>query len=112
MNITNGMAPIHPGEILAEEMAEIGVSANAFAKALGVPANRITSIVNGQRGITADTALRLARYFGTGPQIWLSLQKTFELRRAELDVGETIQHTVRPRLLAVAEGTDTEPYKP
>ena len=108
----NGMPPIHPGEILAEELDELGLSANAFAKALGVPTNRITAILNGQRGVTADTALRLARYFGTGAQFWLNLQKSFELRRAELDSWEYIQQTVQPRVLAVAEGTDTPPYKP
>ena len=112
MNPMNGMTPVHPGEILAEELEELGLSANAFAKALGVPTNRITAIINGQRGVTADTALRLARYFGTGPQVWLNLQKTFELKRAELDSWENIKLTVRPRELAIAEGTDEPPYTP
>ncbi len=112
MNSMNGMPPVHPGEILAEELDELGLSANAFAKALGVPTNRITAILNGQRGVTADTALRLARYFGTGAQMWLNLQKSYELRRAELDSWESIQRTVQPRVLALAEGTDTPPYKP
>ena len=112
MNPMNGMRPVHPGEILAEELEELGLSANAFAKTLGVPTNRITAILNGQRGVTADTALRLARYFGTGPQIWLNLQKTYELRRAELDSWENIKLTVRPRELAIAEGTDEPPYTP
>ena len=112
MNPMNGMSPVHPGEILAEELEELGLSANAFAKALGVPTNRITAIINGQRGVTADTALRLARYFGTGPQVWLNLQKTYELRRAELDSWENIKLTVRPRELAIAEGTDEPPYTP
>ncbi len=112
MNPMNGMRPVHPGEILAEELEELGLSANAFAKALGVPTNRITAIINGQRGVTADTALRLARYFGTGPQVWLNLQKTYELRRAELDSWENIKLTVRPRELAIAEGTDEPPYTP
>ena len=112
MNPMNGMRPVHPGEILAEELEELGLSANAFAKTLGVPTNRITAILNGQRGVTADTALRLARYFGTGPQMWLNLQKTYELRRAELDSWENIKLTVRPRELAIAEGTDEAPYTP
>ncbi len=112
MNPMNGMRPVHPGEILAEELEELGLSANAFAKTLGVPTNRITAILNGQRGVTADTALRLARYFGTGPQMWLNLQKTYELRRAELDSWETIKLTVRPRELAIAEATDEPPYTP
>ena len=112
MNPMNGMRPVHPGEILAEELEELGLSANAFAKTLGVPTNRIAAILNGQRGVTADTALRLARYFGTGPQLWLNLQQTYELRRAELDSWENIKLTVRPRELAIAEGTDEPPYTP
>lgn len=112
MNPMNGMPPVHPGEILADELEELGLSANAFAKAIGVPTNRITAILNGQRGVTADTALRLARYFGTGAQVWLNLQKTYELRRAELDSWAFIQETVRPRVLAIAEGTETPPYQP
>ncbi|MYG53979.1 MAG: HigA family addiction module antidote protein [Rhodospirillaceae bacterium] len=94
---TNGMPPVHPGEILREELDTIGISANALAKALGVPVNRITLILNGQRGVTADTALRLARYFGTTPQLWLNLQKTWELRRAEIETGGEIAERVAPR---------------
>ena len=67
MTTSNGMRPVHPGEILAEELEELGLSANALAKALDAPTNRITAILKGQRGITADTALRLARYFDTTP---------------------------------------------
>ena len=73
MRVTNAMRPVHPGEVLSEELQELGLSANALARALAVPTNRITAILNGQRGITADTALRLSRYFGTTPQLWLSL---------------------------------------
>ena len=97
MIATNGMPPVHPGEILREELDTIGISANALAKALGVPVNRITLILNGQRGVTADTALRLARYFGTTPQLWLNLQKTWELRRAEIETGGEIAERVAPR---------------
>ncbi|MCY3830966.1 MAG: HigA family addiction module antidote protein [Rhodospirillaceae bacterium] len=97
---TNGMPPVHPGEILREELDTIGISANALAKALGVPVNRITLILNGQRGVTADTALRLARYFGTTPQLWLNLQKTWELRRAEIETGGEIAERVAPRQAA------------
>ena len=71
MSVSNGMRPVHPGEILSEELQELGMSANALAVELGVPTNRITAILKGQRGITADTALRLSRYFGTSPQFWL-----------------------------------------
>ena len=91
------MPPVHPGEILAEEMEELGLSANALAGALGVPTNRITAVLKGQRGVTADTALRLSRYFGTTPQLWLNLQKTFELRVAELESGADIADRVQPR---------------
>ena len=87
MNAKNGMRPVHPGEVLREELDELGLSANALSKALGVPVNRVTMILNGQRGVSADTALRLARYFGTTPQLWLNLQKTWELRQAEIGAG-------------------------
>ena len=93
----NGMRPVHPGEILRDELQALAMSANALSKALGVPANRVTAILHGQRGITADTALRLARYFGTTPQLWLNLQQTYELRRAEIAVGRRIAGSVRPR---------------
>ena len=97
----NGMRPVHPGEILRDEIQALAMSANALSKALGVPANRVTAILHGQRGITADTALRLARYFGTTPQLWLNLQQTYELRRAEIAVGRRIAGSVRPRDTAV-----------
>ena len=96
MNTTNGMRPIHPGEVLLEELASLDMSANEFARALRVPANRITAILNGQRGITADTALRLSRYLGTTAELWLNLQKSYELRLAERDVGQQIRKVVRP----------------
>ena len=104
MSISNGMRPVHPGEILGEELQELGLSANALAVALGVPTNRITAILKGQRGITADTALRLSRYLGTTPQLWLNLQKTFELRVAEIESGKDIAERVRPREMAQAVG--------
>ena len=93
----NGMRPVHPGEILREELDELGMSANALSKALDVPVNRVTAILNGQRGVTANTALRLARYFGTTPQLWLNLQKTWELRRAEIEAGRHIAERIKPR---------------
>ncbi len=102
MPTTNCMRPVHPGEILGGELDELGLSANALANALSVPTNRITAILKGQRGVTADTALRLSRYFGTTPQFWLNLQKTFELRVAELRSGEDIAERVRPRVPAQA----------
>ena len=96
MSIKNGMRPVHPGEILSDELVELGMTANALAKALAVPANRVTAILHGQRGITADTALRLSRYFGTTPQFWLNLQKSFDLRLAETTAGQKIAEQVRP----------------
>ena len=97
MNAKNGMRPVHPGEILRDELDALGLSANALAKALGVSVNRITMILNGRRGVSADSALRLARYFGTTPQLWLNLQTTWELRRAENEAGREIAASVTPR---------------
>ena len=97
MSMSNGMRPVHPGEILAEELEELGLSANALAKALDVPTNRVTAILKGQRGVSADTALRLARYFGTTPQLWQNLQKAFELRVAEIESGSQIKERVQRR---------------
>ena len=85
---TNRMAPVHPGEVLREEMDERDLSANALAQALGVPANRVTAFLHGQRGVTADTARRLSHYMGTSPEFWLNLQKTWDLRRAEIEADE------------------------
>ncbi|HXG79564.1 MAG TPA: HigA family addiction module antitoxin [Methyloceanibacter sp.] len=77
------LSPIHPGEVLKEEfMRPLGLSANALADVLHVPANRISMIVNGERSVTADTALRLAKAFGTTPDFWLNLQKQYDLDRA------------------------------
>jgi addiction module HigA family antidote len=101
----NGMRPIHPGEVLKDELAEIGMTANAFAHALHVPANRITAILNGNRSVTADTALRISRFFGTTPEFWLNLQTAYDLKIAKLTVGNKVEQEVRsflptmPRLL-------------
>ena len=82
----NAMRPIHPGEILREEyLVPLNMSANALAQAIGVPANRVSQIVVGERAVTADTALRLARALGTTPEFWLNLQQRYELRLAESD---------------------------
>ena len=103
MSFKNGMRPVHPGEILRDELEALGLSANALSKALGVPVNRITAILNGRRGVTANTALRLARYFGTTPQFWLNLQKTWELRREEIAAGRSIAERVQPRQAVTIE---------
>ena len=92
----NAMVPIHPGEILKDELDEINLSANAFAKALHIPTNRITSILNGSRSITADTALRISRFFGTTPEFWLNLQTAYELKMARKVVGNKVEHDVQP----------------
>ena len=89
--------PIHPGEILRDELEELGMSAAALGRELHVPTNRITQILNGKRALTADTALRLGQWFGTGPELWLNLQKQYELRLAEHEAGEVIRATVVPR---------------
>lgn len=89
--------PIHPGEILADELEELDMSAASLARELHVPTNRITQIINGTRAISADTALRLGQWFGTGPELWLNLQKQYELRLAEQEVGQEIRETITPR---------------
>lgn len=87
----NGMRPVHPGEILREEfLVEMGMSANVLANALGVTPARINDIVREKRGITADTALRLSQFFGTTPTFWLNLQSAYELRMAEIAIGDSL----------------------
>jgi addiction module HigA family antidote len=93
--------PIHPGEHLAEELRELAVSTAELSRQIEVPVNRITAIINGQRGITANTALRLGHWFGTSAEFWLNLQKLYELRRAQARIGEMVEKL--PRL------TDQEP---
>lgn len=83
--------PIHPGEILGEELEALGVSPTELARQIRVPANRISQIVNGKRAITGDTALRLAHWFGTNPQFWMNLQTIYEVRIAELEAGAEIK---------------------
>ena len=97
MKVSNGMCPVHPGEILAEELDALGLSANALANALAVPTNRITAILKGQRRVTADTSLRLSRYLGTSPQFWLNLQTAHDIRIAAEKAGSSIARLpVRP----------------
>jgi addiction module HigA family antidote len=83
--------PIHPGEHLAIELDELGMSAAELARQIDVPVNRITAIINGERGVTADTALRLGHWFGTTPEFWLNLQSLYELRLARQEVGERVK---------------------
>ena len=95
------LPPIHPGEVLREEfLAPLGMSAHKLALALRVPATRINDIVNEKRGITADTALRLSRYFGTTARFWLNLQASYELEVAEDQLGKAVVREVLPRSAA------------
>jgi antitoxin HigA-1 len=82
--------PIHPGEILGDELEEIGISSAELSRTLRVPPNRISQLVAGKRAMTADTALRLARYFGTSADLWMNLQKTYELDLARKETGKAI----------------------
>jgi addiction module HigA family antidote len=84
-------SPIHPGDHLSEELNELGMSASELARRLGVPTNRVTSILNGDRATTGDTALRLAHFFGTSAEFWLNLQNLYELRLAEAKSGKSIR---------------------
>jgi len=93
----NGMRPVHPGEVLREDyLVPLNMSANALAKALNVPAPRINDIVRERRGITADTAMRLARYFGGDARSWLNLQAAYDLRVAEIENAKRIKREIIP----------------
>jgi antitoxin HigA-1 len=97
MTFKNGMRPVHPGEVLREDfLRPARLSANALAKALHVPAPRVNDIVRGRRGVTADTAMRLARYFGGDAQSWLNLQTLYDLRIAERAKAQRINREITP----------------
>jgi len=103
---TNKMRPIHPGEILREEfLVPLGMSANALAMALHVPAPRINDIVRERRTVTPDRALRLSRYFDTTAQFWLNLSSAFDLKQAERETGGRIAEEVRPMQRAASRST-------
>jgi addiction module HigA family antidote len=93
--------PIHPGEVLADDLEALDMSAAELSRRLQVPTNRVTEILNGQRAVTADTALRLAHFFGTSAEFWLNLQMLYELRRAEQNAGTAIKKL--PTLERVAQ---------
>ena len=97
MTANNGMNPVHPGEVLRDELEAIRLPASALAKAIDVPANRVTAILNGDRDITANTALRLGRYFGTTTQFWLNLQQEWQIRRAGTNAGRRNLERIVPR---------------
>jgi addiction module HigA family antidote len=95
--VTRRLDPIHPGEILEEDfMRPLGLSANALAKRIDVPVTRISEMVRGRRGVTADTALRLARFFGTSPELWLGLQAEYDLRVAGREIGDSLECDIVP----------------
>jgi len=97
MSFKNGMRPVHPGEILREDYLDpLDMSANALAKALNVPAPRINDIVRERRGVSADTAMRLARYFGGDARSWLNVQSAYELRKAEIENAGRIEREISP----------------
>jgi antitoxin HigA-1 len=109
---TKRLEPIHPGEILEEEfMIPLGLSANALAKRLDVPVTRVSEIVRGNRGVTADTALRLARLFGTSSELWLGLQAEYDLRLATRDLAREIQERIVPLRGAPLYGDDARNAK-
>ena len=96
--MTKTLPPVHPGEVLAEDfMKPLGLSQYRVAKDIGVAALRISQIVRGQRSVTADTALRLARYFGTSPDVWLRLQAAYDLEVAQRQTGKRIEREVKAR---------------
>jgi addiction module HigA family antidote len=96
---TKKVDPIHPGEILREDfLVPLGISAHGLARELRVPVTRVSEILRGRRAISADTALRLARYFGTSDELWLGLQAEYDLRVARRDKGREIAQGVRPRV--------------
>lgn len=96
MQRTAKRPPVHPGRILESELDEAGLSANAVALALWIPANRLTEIINGKRSISADTAIRLGRYFGTSAEMWMNLQAKYDREKAEDALADRIRTEVQP----------------
>jgi addiction module HigA family antidote len=95
MVIVMAREPIHPGEFLIDELEEIEITATELSRQIDVPPNRISQIVRGKRDITADTALRLGQFFGTGPEFWMNLQKAYDLDRAKTELGSEIRKIQR-----------------
>ena len=96
-NITDKLPPVHPGEILKETLEDLGISMNRLSREIHVPANRVSSIIAGQRSITGETALRLARYLGTTPEYWLNMQARYDLETARDKWAERVQSEIQPR---------------
>jgi antitoxin HigA-1 len=99
--LKNQMKPIHPGEILKGELEELAMNPSSLAKVLMVPANRVIDIVKGKRSITADTALRLSRFFGTTAEFWLNLQAAYDLKIMEMRSAKQIYNHIHPYFEAV-----------
>jgi len=99
-NITDKLPPVHPGEILKEALEDLGISMNRLSQEIHVPANRVSSIIARQRSITGETALRLARYFGTTPEYWLNMQTRYDLETARDKWAERVQSEIQPRTAA------------
>jgi antitoxin HigA-1 len=101
--------PVHPGEILEEEfLRPLGLSANELAKRIDVPATRISEVIRGRRGITADTALRLARFFGTSADLWLGLQSEHDLRAARRELGQSLESRIQPMKVETRYAHDSQ----
>ena len=96
--------PIHPGEFLIDELEEIEITATELSRQIDVPPNRISQIIRGKRDVTADTALRLGQFFGTGPELWMNLQKAYDLDKAKTKLGSTIRKIHRWQPEAHAAG--------
>lgn len=86
------MRAVHPGQVLKDELEELGITPTEFARQIDVPPNRVSQIIGGKRSITGDTALRFGHWFGTDPQFWLNLQAQFDLAQADKEIGEAISH--------------------
>ena len=106
MKLKNGMPPVHPGEMLKEDLDEMGLTPETFAVKLGIPLRKMNAILASECAIDAEMALRLARYFGTSSEIWMDLQSLYSLKIAELDLGDRIQREVKPRIEDPVEVAD------
>lgn len=103
-----GRDPIHPGKFIADELEALNITASELATALHVPPNRIYQLISGKRALTADTALRLSQWLGTSAELWLNLQKMYELRMAEHEVGKQIRQTIKPLQQSSNKSAPTE----
>lgn len=99
----NGMPPVHPGEILNEDLGSMGLTPETFADKLAIPVEQMNAILTGERDVDAEFALRLERYFGSGSRMWMNLQATYSLKVTECDLGERIEAEVAPRLSESSE---------